>query len=68
MLESLIYALIYLAVLVLAVKVFLWFLADVVGMSLPDQIVKIIWFVVALIALLILIQLLLPGGVLPRLR
>jgi hypothetical protein len=64
MLESVIYALIYLAILVLVVHVVLWALGQM-GISLPPNVVKIVWLIVALVALLVFVQAVLPG--LPRL-
>ena len=60
MIEAVIYGLIYLALLVLAVYVILWVLGEL-GVSLPPQVVKIIWLIVALVALLIIVQAVLPG-------
>lgn len=60
MLESLITALIYIAVLVLAVYIVIWFLGQI-GIAIPDQIMKIIWVIVVLFVLLILVTRVLPG-------
>ena len=62
MIESVIYALIYLALLVLVVYVVLWVLGEL-GIALPPQVVKIIWIIVALVAILIIVQTVLPGGI-----
>jgi hypothetical protein len=65
MIEAVIYGLIYLALLVLAVYVVLWVIGEL-GITLPPQVVKIIWIVVVLVALLVLVQTVLPSF--PKLR
>jgi hypothetical protein len=64
MIEAVIYGLIYLALLVLAVYIVLWVIGEL-GITLPPQVVKIIWVVVVLVAILIIVQTVVPG--LPRL-
>jgi len=61
MVEATIMALIYLALAVLVVYVVLW-VVEQLGISLPPQVVKIIWVVVALIALLVILRTLLPAA------
>ena len=65
MIEAVIYAMIYLALVVLAVYVILWIIGEL-GIQLPAQVVKILWLIVALVALLIIVQTVVPG--LPKLR
>jgi hypothetical protein len=65
MIEAVIYGLIYLALLVLAVYIVLWVVGEL-GITLPPQVVKIIWVVVVLVALLIIVQTVVPSF--PRLR
>jgi hypothetical protein len=67
MLEAVIYGLIWLAVLVLVVYVVLWVLSTL-GINLPPQVVTIIWVIVALLALLILVQTVLPNFTLAPVR
>jgi hypothetical protein len=64
MIEAVIYGLIYLALLVLAVYIVLWVVGEL-GITLPPQVVKIIWVVVVLVALLIIVQTVVPS--MPRL-
>jgi hypothetical protein len=64
MLEALVFALIYLALLVLGMYLVLWVLEQL-GIALPPQVVKILWIIVALIAVLIIVQTVIPS--LPRL-
>lgn len=63
MVESLIVLLIYVAVLCLVVYLVFWILAAL-GISLPAQVVKIIWIIVALVVLLMMLRAIVPGGAL----
>lgn len=58
--EGIIMALIQLCVLVLVVYIVLWVLGNL-GISLPAQVINIIWVIVGLIALLIILQRVLPS-------
>lgn len=60
MIEAVIMGLIYLALLVLAVYVIIWVVGEL-GVVLPPQVIKIVWLIVALVALLIIVQAVLPG-------
>jgi hypothetical protein len=60
MIEAVIYALIYLALVVLAIYVVLWVLGEL-GLVIPPQVLKIVWVIVVLVALLIIAQTILPG-------
>lgn len=62
MLEGVITALIYICVLALVIYLVLWVLETVAGVGIPAKVVQIIWIVFALVAILILVRLLLPGG------
>jgi hypothetical protein len=64
MIEAVIYALIYLALLILCVYLILWVLEQL-GIALPPQVVKILWIIIALVAILIIVQTVVPS--LPRL-
>jgi len=59
MLEAVVMALIYICIMVLAVYVILWVLGEV-GIALPAQVIKILWIIIALIALLWLVHSALP--------
>jgi hypothetical protein len=61
--EAVVFALIYLALLVLAIYLVLWVLESL-GIALPPQVIKIVWIIVALVAVLIIVQTVLPT--LPR--
>jgi len=61
MLESVITFLIYICVLAIVIYLIIWVLRDVLGLPLPDVVIKILWVIVALIAVLFLVRLVLPG-------
>jgi hypothetical protein len=64
MLESVITFLIYICVVAVVIYLIIWVLRDVLGLPLPETVIKIMWVIVALIAILFLVRLILPmtGG------
>lgn len=62
MLASVITFLIYVCVLALVIYLILWVLRDVLGLPIPERVVQILWVIVALIVILWLVQMVLPGG------
>jgi hypothetical protein len=62
MLASVITFLIYVCVLAIVVYLIIWVLRDVVGLPIPEKVVQLLWVIVALIAILFLVQLVLGGG------
>lgn len=66
MIESVIALLIYVCVLALVIYVVIWVLGQI-GVSLPPQVIKIIWIIVALLVLLWFVRVLLNAGSLPGL-
>lgn len=60
MLESVIMALIYLCVIAIVIYIVIWVLGQL-GIAIPDHIMKIIWVIVVLLALLFILRTLLPG-------
>lgn len=62
MLASVISFLIGLCVLALIVYLILWVLRDVIGLPIPEKVVQILWVIVALIAILWLVQLVTGGS------
>jgi len=66
MLASVIVLLIYICILALVVYLVLWVLESI-GVPLPAMVIKIIWIIVALLAILFIVQSL-PGLHLPALR
>lgn len=68
MIESVIMLLIYVCILALVVYLVIWVLGQI-GVSLPPQVIKILWVIVALIVILLLARILLGGGMhLPALK
>lgn len=57
MVDSIFMLLIYIALIVLVAYVILWFLGQI-GVSLPPQVVKIVWAIVVLVVLYLLWQVL----------
>jgi hypothetical protein len=65
MLESVIMLLIYLCILALVIYLVLWVLESL-GLALPPMVVKIIWIIAVLIAILLIVRILLPAAHLGR--
>lgn len=61
MLEAVIQLLIWLIVLAIVVYVIQWVLS-VIGISIPDQIMKLVWLALALVALLMILKTILPAA------
>jgi hypothetical protein len=61
MIVTIITLLIYICVLALVIYLIIWVLG-VVGINLPPKVIQILWVIVALIALLFIVQALLGGG------
>ena len=69
MLTSVITFLIWICVLANVIYLVIYVLRDVVGLPIPAKVIQLIWVIVALIAILWLVQLVLGGGHgLPRLN
>ena len=62
MLASVITFLIYICVLALVIYLIIWVLRDVIGLPIPPKVIQILWVIVALIVILWLVQMVLPGG------
>lgn len=60
MIEAVIMGLIYLCLVVIAIYLIIWVMQQL-GIAIPENIMKIIWVIVVLIALLILVRTILPG-------
>lgn len=61
MIEAVIYSLIYICLLALVIFLVLWVLQTVANVALPPKVIQIIWIIFALVCVLILVRLLLPG-------
>jgi hypothetical protein len=62
MLTTVITALIYICLFALVVYLVIWILRDIVGLPIPPKVIQILWVIVALIAILWLVQMVLGGG------
>ena len=62
MLASVITFLIYLCFLAIVIYLIIWVLRDVIGLPIPAKVIQLLWVIVALIAILWLVQMVLPGG------
>jgi len=62
MLTSVITFLIYICVLAIVIYLVIYVLRDVVGLPIPAKVIQLIWVIVALIAILWLVQMVLSGG------
>jgi len=62
MLASVITFLIYVCLLAIVIYLVIWVLRDIVGLPIPEKVIQILWVIVALIAILWLVQLVIGGG------
>ena len=62
MLAAVITFLIYICILAIVVYLVIWVLRDIVGLPIPDKVIQLLWVIVALIAILFLVQLVLGGS------
>ena len=68
MLASVITFLIYICLLAIVIYLVIWVLRDIVGLPIPERVIQILWVIVALIAILWLVQMVLGGGSVPHLK
>jgi hypothetical protein len=62
MLASVITFLIYICLLAIVIYLVIWVLRDIVGLPIPEKVIQILWVIVALIAILWLVQMVIGGG------
>lgn len=62
MLTSVITFLIYICVLAIVIYLIVWVLTDVIGLPIPGKVIQLLWVIVALIAILWLVQMVLPSA------
>jgi len=62
MLSAVITFLIYICILAIVIYLVIWVLRDVVGLPIPERVIQLLWVIVALIAILMLVQMVLGGG------
>ena len=60
MIEAVIMGLIYLCLIVIAIYLVIWVLGQL-GISIPENVMKILWVIVVLVAILVLVRTVLPG-------
>jgi uncharacterized membrane protein len=61
MIASVITFLIYVCLLAIVIYLVIWVLRDIVGLPIPDKVIQLLWVIVALIAILWLVQMVLSG-------
>lgn len=61
MLASVITFLIYICILAICIYLIIWVVTEVIGLPIPVKVIQLLWVIVALIAILWLIQMVLPG-------
>jgi hypothetical protein len=62
MLASVITFLIYICILAIIIYLVIFVLRDVIGLPIPAKVIQLLWVIVALIAILWLVQMVLGGG------
>jgi Flp pilus assembly protein protease CpaA len=62
MLASVITFLIYICLLAIVIYLIVWVLRDILGVPIPEKVIQILWVIVALIAILMLVQMVMGGG------
>ena len=61
MLASVVTFLIYLCILAIVIYLIIWVVQDVIGLPIPAKVIQLLWVIVALVAILWLVQMVLPG-------
>lgn len=61
MLASVVTFLIYLCILAIVIYLIIWVVKDVIGLPIPGKVIQLLWVIVALIAILWIVQMVLPG-------
>ncbi len=62
MLAAVITFLIYICLLAIVIYLVIWVLTEVVGLPIPAKVIQLLWVIVALIAILWLVQMVVGGG------
>lgn len=62
MLASVITFLIYLCLLAIVIYLIVWVVRDVIGLPIPDKVIQLLWVIVALIAILMIVNMVMAGG------
>ncbi len=61
MIASVVTFLIYLCILAIVIYLIIWVVQDVIGLPIPGKVIQLLWVIVALVAILWLVQMVLPG-------
>jgi hypothetical protein len=61
MLPAVIQFLIYVCVLAIVIYLVIWVVRDVIGLPIPAKVIQLLWVIVALIVILWLVEMILPG-------
>lgn len=61
MLASVITFLIYLCLLAIVIYLIIWVVRDVIGLPIPEKVIQLLWVIVALIAILMIVNMVLGG-------
>ncbi len=59
-LEAVIMALIYIALIAIAVYLIIWVL-EIIGLNIPPKVIQLLWVIVVLIAVLVIVRVFLPS-------
>jgi len=62
MLASVITFLIYVCLLAIVIYLIIWVLRDIIGLPIPEKVIQLLWVIVALIAILFLVNMVMGGG------
>ena len=62
MLAAVITFLIYICLLAIVIYLIIWVLTEVIGLPIPAKVIQLLWVIVALIAILWLVQMVVGGG------
>ena len=62
MIAAIITFLIYLCLLAIAIYLIIWVVRDVIGLAIPPKVIQLLWVIVALIAILMLVQMVMGGA------
>jgi multisubunit Na+/H+ antiporter MnhF subunit len=69
MIGSVITFLIFVCLLAIVIYLIIWVLRDIIGLPIPEKVIQLLWVIVALIAILMLVNMVMGGSSfhLPRL-
>jgi uncharacterized membrane protein len=62
MLAAVITFLIYICLLAIVIYLIIWVLRDIIGLPIPEKVIQLLWVIVALIAILFLVNMVMGGS------